>query len=51
MLKKKELLRIGIENLKTYLQNNDLPMAKEVLIEAIDCVKAKKIRKIGMCYQ
>ena len=41
--KKRELLRIGIEDHKTYLENNNLPMAKEVLVEAIDCVKAEKI--------
>ena len=36
---------------QTYLENNDLPMAKEVLAKAIDYVKAEKIWKIGMCYQ
>jgi hypothetical protein len=49
--KKRELLRIVIEDLKVYLENNDLPMTKEVLIEAIDCVKVEKIRKICVCYQ
>jgi hypothetical protein len=33
------------------LENNDLPMEKEVLVKAIDYVKAEKIWKIGMCYQ
>jgi hypothetical protein len=33
------------------LENNDLPMAKEVLSKAIDCVKAEKKWKIGVCSQ
>jgi hypothetical protein len=33
------------------LENNNLPMVNEVLTEAIDCVKAEKIWKIGVCYQ
>jgi hypothetical protein len=43
------LFRIGIEDLKVYLENNDLPMVKEVLTEAIEYVKVEKIWKICVC--
>jgi hypothetical protein len=47
--KKRVLFIIGIKYLKADLENNDLPMAKEVLAEAIDCVKVEKKWKIGVC--
>ncbi|XP_059430210.1 uncharacterized protein LOC132163845 [Corylus avellana] len=48
--KKREFLRIGIKDLKAYLDKNDLRMAKEVLTEAIDYSKAKKLWRFWACY-
>jgi hypothetical protein len=47
---KRELLRIGIEDLKAYLDKNKLRMAKEVLTEAIDYAKAEKLWSFWACY-
>lgn len=46
---KRELVRIGIEDLKAYLDKNKLRMAKEVLTEAIDYAKAEKIWRFWEC--
>jgi tetratricopeptide (TPR) repeat protein len=47
--KKRKLLRIGIEDLKVYLDKNKFRMAKEVLTEAIDYAKAEKIWRFWAC--
>jgi hypothetical protein len=46
---KSKLLRIGIEDLKAYLDKNKLRMAMEVLTQAIDYAKAKKTWKFWVC--
>jgi hypothetical protein len=46
---KRKLLRIGIEDLKVYLDKNKFRMAKEVLTEAIDFAKAEKIWRFWAC--
>jgi hypothetical protein len=47
--KKRKLLRIGIEDLKVYLDKNKFRMAKEVLTEAIDYAKTEKIWRFWAC--
>ncbi|XP_059430915.1 uncharacterized protein LOC132164421 [Corylus avellana] len=46
---KRKLLRIGIEDLKVYLDKNKFGMAKEVLTEAIDYAKAENIWSFWAC--
>jgi hypothetical protein len=49
VIKKRKLLRIRIEDLKEYLDKNKFRIAKEVLTEAIDYAKAKKIWRFWAC--
>jgi hypothetical protein len=46
---KRELLRIGIEELKAHLDKNELGMAKEVFTKAVDYAKESKKWKFWTC--
>lgn len=46
---KRKLFRIGIEDLKGYLEKNDLRMAMKVFTEALDFAKATKKGMFWAC--